>query len=379
MFRFFTKIILFFSLVVHSVTSVHAQIKYVRYKPENTQIVVFVHGITGSGLQTWTNTDTRAYWPTLLSGDSAFNRANIATFEFSSPRIGLAPSIDELAESMRLSFQATGVLAHRQIVFIAHSMGGLVIRAFLTRYRDQAKKVGLIYFFATPTTGSSTASLIKYFSRNHQFTGLSPIDSNSYLASLQQDWIADPVLKNIRSFCAYEIQQTGPQILVPLESATHLCNAGIDPINKNHENIVKPTGRDDVPYIAFKMAYTTLNAKPLKAERDDTIWVNKTGVMERIDRTEYCKKSMWTILRSDGSIRVGLLGTTTSSMPQLAAIRIQKKLESEEKNYTEDSPIKINVGESDLISETNCGHVFIRILAVDECTAKYELYSPLDH
>ena len=66
-------------------------------------------------------------------------------------------SIDELAENLRLILDSEGIRSGPELIFVVHSMGGLVTRALLTKYRDIAQRVKLIYFFATPTTGSEQA------------------------------------------------------------------------------------------------------------------------------------------------------------------------------------------------------------------------------
>ena len=134
--------------------------RYFRAKQGNEGVIVFVHGLFGDGTSSWMysepKSDTRAYWPDLLKHDSTFDKQDIYVFEYST---GLSSSfsIDELAENMRLVLTADHVFKHKKVFFLTHSMGGLVTRAFLLKYRDLAKQVAFIYFFATPTTGAAVA------------------------------------------------------------------------------------------------------------------------------------------------------------------------------------------------------------------------------
>src|SRR5258708_3802478 len=100
--------------------------KYVRQTAGLNTVIVFVHGVLGDGQSTWTNGNS--YWPSLLTVDPAFDGADI--FVYSYPTSMWATlSIDELAENMRLQLNANGVSNYRRIVFLAHSLGGLVTRA----------------------------------------------------------------------------------------------------------------------------------------------------------------------------------------------------------------------------------------------------------
>ena len=232
-----------------------AESRYVRREAANRQVVVFVHGVLGNSVDTWTNAAARTYWPSLLSQDKDFDGADIFVVDYPSPKFSASLSIDELADSLRLTLESQGVLAHSEIVFVAHSMGGLVTRALLLKYREWAGRVRLLYFFATPTTGASIASVARLASQNPQFAKLVRMTSDAYLADAQRGWLAAPELTRLPSFCAYELQSTAGGKIVEQQSATNLCNRRLDPVDRNHLDIVKPRGRDDAPYLALKSAY----------------------------------------------------------------------------------------------------------------------------
>lgn len=232
--------------------------RYIRNEePNKTKVIVFVHGVTGDANTTWTNEETNAYWPSMVKEDPAFHKANVYVFQYPSPPTGKSLSVDELAEVMRRRLEADGVLKYPELIFLSHSMGGLVTRAFLLRYRDQAAKVKMAYFFATPTEGSPYAQLARLVSKNTQFKSMYPMESDNYLADLQRDWLAARF--GIRSFCAYEGKELYGLLIVDQASATNLCNERLDPIAENHINIVKPADAKDDRYIAFKTAYTIVD------------------------------------------------------------------------------------------------------------------------
>jgi len=242
-----------------------AQSHYIRRDAGNAGVIVFVHGLLGDAKTTWTNSRTGAYWPELMTKDAAFNGFDVYVYEYPSPRLANAYSPDEVAEDMRLRFDNDGVSKHQSIVFLAHSLGGIVTRAFLMKYRQTALRVKLIYFFSTPTTGSDIARLGALISKNPQFNKVRPMTSDSYLADLQRQWLAARF--PFPSYCAYEKQPTLGQLVVEQQSATNLCNQRLDPIDANHIEIVKPEDVRSVSYIAFRTAFNEVINHPISNAR----------------------------------------------------------------------------------------------------------------
>ncbi len=191
----------------------------------------------------------------MLRDDPAFNGQNIYVFEYPTPILGKSFSIDQLADHMRLVLSTDGVLAHSSITFVSHSMGGLVTRAFILKYRQSvASKIRLLYFFATPTTGTPYASLAKLVSQNQQFGQLYPMsaETDNYLGTLQSGWLAANL--GLKSYCGYETLPTYGFIIVDRQSATNLCTERLDPIDANHITIVKPSSVTNTSYRALKSA-----------------------------------------------------------------------------------------------------------------------------
>jgi pimeloyl-ACP methyl ester carboxylesterase len=224
-------------------------------------VVVFVHGIFGDARSTWTHPTTNTYWPQLIAEDAAFENADVYVHAFSSPYLSSTYTIDELIENMRLVFDNDEVFqSHKQVVFLCHSMGGLVTRGYLRRYQHLASQVPLIYFFATPTSGAHITHLAQLLSRNPQIRGMLPVGAGEYVSVLQRDWRALPV--HVRSRCAYEKQDTHGIRIVDETSATTLCDGPVDLIDADHINIVKPKDQTDLPYVAFKQAFKSIRQNP---------------------------------------------------------------------------------------------------------------------
>ena len=217
-------------------------------------VIVFVHGIFGGGLGTWTNAETGAFWPKLLTSDHAFDNADVYLYSYATPYFGQTYNIDELIDNMRLVLTNDEVFQkHKNVIFLCHSMGGLVVRGFLKRYPANASKVPLAYFFSTPTAGAHVTQLARFLTDNPQLKGMLPADSENYVSNLQRDWRA--MAYHVNSRCAYEKLDTFGLKIVDEQSASSLCDGPVDPVLADHISIVKPKDQTDIPYIAFRQAY----------------------------------------------------------------------------------------------------------------------------
>ena len=227
--------------------------RFVRHSEDADTVIVFIHGISGDSKSTWT-AQNGAYWPDLLTKDKTFDGVDIYVYQYQTNIFGRALSIDELAENLRLYLDTSGVASHKRIIFLTHSMGGLVTRAYILKYQRRiAERTAFIYFYSTPTTGSELASLARLVSRNPQLEGMKVETSQGYLANLQRQWL-DAEL-SIPSYCAYETQPTYRLPVVTQASASNLCTKRLDPIEADHITIVKPASENDTSYLAFKSAF----------------------------------------------------------------------------------------------------------------------------
>jgi pimeloyl-ACP methyl ester carboxylesterase len=222
----------------------------------NPIVVVFVHGVFGTKDDTWLNPGSGASFPELLANDPELKgKLDVFAFEYFTPRFGAAPSIADLADQLRGALDDHRIFEdHKQTVFLAHSMGGIIVRQFILNNPDRMSKVPMIFFYATPTNGSDLASIAKFASANPQFRGMVPLESNDLLQSIQSMWLNSDKAKTIASYCGVEELPTLGVMVVPRSSATSLCNRGLDPFSTDHINIVKPTDRSDPRYTRFVSA-----------------------------------------------------------------------------------------------------------------------------
>jgi pimeloyl-ACP methyl ester carboxylesterase len=149
--------------------------------PYKERVIVFVHGIFGDPDGTWRYSES-VYWPRLLLTDEAFLDSDIYVAGYSSPYFGNTMNLDEVATGLNNRLVADEVFSkHREVVFVCHSLGGLVVQRLLLMYRKYGQQVPFIYFFSTPETGAQIANLAGVFSSDPLLKVLFAGDANQYL------------------------------------------------------------------------------------------------------------------------------------------------------------------------------------------------------
>lgn len=225
-------------------------------KHDKPVVVVFVHGVFGDRNASWLNVGSTSGFPQLIASDPVLSHdVDVFVFEYFTPKFSLAPSIVDLADQLRGALDDQGVFTrHKKVVFLAHSMGGIVVRQYLVGNPDKMALVPMIYFYATPTNGSELAALAKIASRNPQLRGMTPLESNDFLQSITSNWLNSSKAQSIASYCGIEELPTDGATVVARASATALCNRPLDPFSANHIDIVKPENRSDPRYTRFRSA-----------------------------------------------------------------------------------------------------------------------------
>ncbi|KAL4981514.1 Alpha/Beta hydrolase protein [Aspergillus falconensis] len=138
--------------------------------------IVFIHGITGSSMDTWCHKETQFYWPSSIGPDVC--SARVFTFGYDADvmsiwhpvsQLGIDSHSQNLLGSLARVRSDTGT-DNRQIFFITHSLGGLVAQNALCLSQVSAEKhirlvgdcTAAIMFLGTPHLGSDLASWARY-------------------------------------------------------------------------------------------------------------------------------------------------------------------------------------------------------------------------
>ncbi|KAH6889200.1 hypothetical protein B0T10DRAFT_48441 [Thelonectria olida] len=231
--------------------------------------ICFIHGLSGNRNKTWTPKGLSTPWPKALIPPK-LPRARILTYGYD------AYVVRKPASSNRLIDHANNLLndvtterlssgaASRPIIFVAHSLGGLVCKAALitsrnnpeTHLQNMFKCTKGIAFMGTPHGGSWAAGWAKVPAR-----AISPFKSmnRSLLDVLDTsdqclEWIQASFLSMVRELresgrnlaitCFFEELAMSGFKIVPKESATFDGYSSFS-IHADHRSMVKFSSQDD--------------------------------------------------------------------------------------------------------------------------------------
>ena len=224
------------------------------YPGKNKIAVVFVHGSFGDTRGTWTNAARKTFFDYLHETHGVGDKVDIYAFGFTSEMIaGGSLKIGEAANKLHEFLAFHDVDDYEQIVFVAHSMGGLITMRELISHPEIARKTPLLVFYATPHEGSQITNIATHVVNNPAVRQMFPVDNNDYLQQLNEDWVrVKQSVPHPTMVCAYETADTGPTRIVQWSSSTRNCDKpGIAIENTNHTTIVKPKGPEDTAVVVL--------------------------------------------------------------------------------------------------------------------------------
>jgi pimeloyl-ACP methyl ester carboxylesterase len=185
--------------------------RWFAYNDSDT-VFVFVHGIGSDSRSAWFHRNPQdrqkeAYWPDLVRTDPRFGSPSIFLggfyTEIASGIYDIRAAADELLEALKAQSPdgKRSALEKANIVFVAHSTGGIVVRHMLSRtwnshlFKDKA--IGLV-LVASPSIGSKDANTVNFIDRIVTALGITVQNKmleqlkwyNSFLVELDKDFKA---------------------------------------------------------------------------------------------------------------------------------------------------------------------------------------------
>ena len=174
-------------------------------------------------------------------------------------------------------------LGQRPLVFIVHSLGGLLVKEILrTAYtqnhpewtRISAETVGVL-FLATPHSGASLATLVDLFRvitrRNWTIRDLAAHEP--HLRDLNEWFRSNFDSLGIKAHVLRESQAVrGLTVVTPSSADPGIALVRVIPVDKNHINICKPTSRDDHVFLETRQFITDCihSAKPRQEHQQES-------------------------------------------------------------------------------------------------------------
>jgi pimeloyl-ACP methyl ester carboxylesterase len=234
--------------------------------PIRPRVIVFVHGLHGNR-ESW-RAANGAYWPDLVKTDPHFAYSDIVVVEYPSPSSNGKMSSVQLADILWNRLRQDHVWDHREIVFLAHSLGGILVEEMLLRHPIDATRVPFLVSYGTPHEGSTIARVASLYDKDPLLTDLSDASNNAFLTHLEDRWRSSISVNGIHRFCAYEAQDTVAEDgfirylkphtrVVGYFSATYGCDVTTPPqeIPADHIRMIKPLNRNSPAYDFFRRVY----------------------------------------------------------------------------------------------------------------------------
>ncbi|WP_240039158.1 MULTISPECIES: triacylglycerol lipase [Okeania] len=246
--------------------------------------IVFVHGLAGHPWGTWHPQSKRDnqdldFWPFWLGEEL---QANVWTFGYDTPRFGYVgqgmPRFD-LASNL-LEYLDVNDIGDRPLIFVTHSMGGLVVKDLIrTAQNFDAKKAIIkqtqgIVFLSTPHQGSNLANLIDNINLLTRATvNVQELKAHSPQLRQLNEWYRQNVDNlEIKTHVLYETQPMSGVLVVDEDSA----NPGIKDVKPiaipaDHNSIAKP-GKNDLVYLSVKKFVEKYLVPPLIREKLESMY-----------------------------------------------------------------------------------------------------------
>ena len=91
--------------------------------------VIFVHGILSSSERCWYSGDV--YWPRLLCDEPSVADVGIYVFSYRADLFSADYRLGDAVEALNAYLELDGLLNYRELIFVCHSMGGIVLKKVL--------------------------------------------------------------------------------------------------------------------------------------------------------------------------------------------------------------------------------------------------------
>lgn len=232
--------------------------------------LVFIHGLGGGSQTTWAfEGKPENFWPDWISTE--FPKLGIWTIGYSSSVTAWneqSMPLADLGHSILERMVSKGIGA-RPLIFVTHSMGGLVAKQLINhartlgvrRFKKIAEQTRGVAFIATPHAGAKLASFAEFLgivlNASEQVRELKQHDSR--LRTLHQAFLTTVTEQQIvcRSYAERREVKVGTRVLGfkvtvlkgilvvdPTSAEPHIPGETAIPLEEDHISICKPANRD---------------------------------------------------------------------------------------------------------------------------------------
>ncbi|KAL8792668.1 MAG: hypothetical protein Q9195_004728 [Heterodermia aff. obscurata] len=237
---------------------------------------IFVHGLGGGSRKTWSKSSNQYhYWPKeWLSQDPEFGCVRVWSFGYKADwneRKETVLEIQDFALALVGEIENAPDIrrSKTKIVFVAHSMGGLVVKQACILAREDpslgnlAGRIHTLYFLATPHRGSDlTKTLTNILKVSYgQKAFVSDLEPNSSLINATNDSFRHHA-EDLQLWSFYEtfpsqILLTNALIVNKSSATLGYARERISPLNSDHRGVCKFDLPSDPNYKTLRNAFIT--------------------------------------------------------------------------------------------------------------------------
>jgi pimeloyl-ACP methyl ester carboxylesterase len=230
--------------------------------------IIFAHGILSDSEGAW----GKPPWPGLLMDDEDLKDYSVYVFSYRTSLTSGTYSIGDATRTLKAHFDLEELWSQVRIVFVGHSMGGIVIRKFITtnqiRLASEKIDVGL-FLIASPSLGARAATTITTLSwifGHTEALALRFSQTNTWLNDLDAEFMTlkesgslNLVGKELVEDKALPVKRwfgLKRQLVEPFAAARYFGEP-LKIADSDHISIAKPGSRDALQYRLLKRFLTS--------------------------------------------------------------------------------------------------------------------------
>jgi Putative serine esterase (DUF676) len=231
-------------------------------EPNNDVSVVFVHGFNSSE-KCWKSRKTGTIWPTLLVEEEKISLAGIYLFSYQTGLLSGSYNLGDIIDSLKELLRLDRVISSKTIIFVCHSMGGIIARQFVVINESNIfdgeanRRIGF-FLLASPSLGSEYANRVEILSKmlgNTQVDALKFSQTNSWLIDLDKNFLSLKERRNSQIYGKELIEDKstlfggffGKPIVQRYSAAKYFGDPFKVP-KSNHSTIAAPNGKDAIQH-----------------------------------------------------------------------------------------------------------------------------------
>lgn len=247
---------------------------FVSQQGTNNLAIVFLHGFRSSSEEAFGQYSHSSSMSSKIRSSSAWltngKELKDSTLVFVDYPAGFCDrqTLPRLANRVKTDLSLANVFEnHEHVVFIAHSLGGLVAKKLiLDMDESERERVAGIVLLGVPSDGSSVADAAEWLrlGRNCSLLrDLTSLSENSILQDLTFEWSAlmraPEGPDRVELHCGYELLPTSGRVVVPQERVDQVCDSSFA-FNYNHSDMSNPVaGSTELGWVFQSIAQSVDN------------------------------------------------------------------------------------------------------------------------